>query len=54
MVSAISMGEEGDDSPAAEVRVVADEGNSLMIYSTGIQYKTIKPHWSSTYRRRRC
>ena len=43
MVSAISMGEEGDDSPASEVRVVADEeNNSLMIYSTGIQYKTIK------------
>jgi len=43
MVSAISVGEEGDDSPAAEVRVVADEeNNSLMIYSTGMQYKTIK------------
>ena len=28
---------------AAEVRVVADEeNNSLMIYSTGMQYKTIK------------
>ena len=43
MVSAINMGEEGDDSAQSEVRVVADEeNNSLMIYSTGIQYKTIK------------
>ena len=43
MVSAINMGDEGDDSAQSEVRVVADEeNNSLMIYSTGIQYKTIK------------
>ena len=43
MVSAINMGEEGDESAQSEVRVVADEeNNSLMIYSTGIQYKTIK------------
>ncbi|MCH1491447.1 MAG: type II secretion system secretin GspD, partial [Luminiphilus sp.] len=43
MVSALNLGEEGEDSANAEVRVVADEeNNSLMIYSTGIQYKTIK------------
>lgn len=42
-VSALNLGEEGDGTANAEVRVVADEeNNSLMIYSTGIQYKTIK------------
>ena len=34
---------DGNDDGAADVRVVADEeNNSLMIYSTGMQYKTIK------------
>ena len=43
MVSALSLGEGEGDSAAASVRVVADEeNNSLMIYSTGMQYKTIK------------
>lgn len=33
----------GNISPLADVRVVADEeNNSLMIYSTGVQYRTIK------------
>lgn len=43
MVSAINMGDQEGDPAASAVRVVADEeNNSLMIYSTGIQYKTIK------------
>lgn len=43
MVSALNLGEGEGDSAAASVRVVADEeNNSLMIYSTGMQYKTIK------------
>ena len=43
MVSAINMGDQEGDPAATAVRVVADEeNNSLMIYSTGIQYKTIK------------
>jgi general secretion pathway protein D len=42
-VSALNMSEDGENSPSSEVRVVADEeNNSLMIYSTGMQYKTIK------------
>ena len=42
-VAAISMTEEGGAAAASEVRVVADEeNNSLMIYSTGVQYKLIK------------
>lgn len=42
-VTALNMSEDGENSPASEVRVVADEeNNSLMIYSTGMQYKTIK------------
>lgn len=42
-VSALTMGENGDDAEGSEVRVVADEeNNSLMIFSTGMQYKTIK------------
>ena len=42
-VSNLSMFDDGQDSAASEVRVVADEeNNSLMIYSTGLQYKTIK------------
>ena len=42
-VSALNMSEDGENSPASEVRVVADEeNNSLMIYSTGMQYKTIR------------
>ena len=43
MVSALNLDEGEGDSAAASVRVVADEeNNSLMIYSTGMQYKTIK------------
>jgi len=42
-VSALNMSEDGTEKPGSEVRVVADEeNNSLMIYSTGMQYKTIK------------
>ena len=42
-VSELNFSEDGSDNPGAEVRVVADEeNNSLMIYSTGMQYKTIK------------
>jgi general secretion pathway protein D len=44
-VSAIQLdtGNGDTNDPAADVRVVADEeNNSLMIYSTGMQYKTIK------------
>ena len=42
-VSALTMGDDGSEGPGSEVRVVADEeNNSLMIYSTGLQYKTIK------------
>jgi len=42
-VSQLSFSEDGSDNPGTEVRVVADEeNNSLMIYSTGMQYKTIK------------
>ena len=42
-VAALVMGDEADGEAASEVRVVADEeNNSLMIYSTGMQYKTIK------------
>jgi general secretion pathway protein D len=42
-VSALTMDQEGSANAASEVRVVADEeNNSLMIYSTGMQYKAIK------------
>ena len=42
-VSQLNFSEDGTDNPNSEVRVVADEeNNSLMIYSTGMQYKTIK------------
>ena len=42
-VAALTMAEEGTAEGATEVRVVADEeNNSLMVYSTGMQYKTIK------------
>ena len=42
-VSQLNFSEDGSDNPGTEVRVVADEeNNSLMIYSTGMQYKTIK------------
>ena len=44
-VSAIQLdtGNGDTNDPTADVRVVADEeNNSLMIYSTGMQYKTIK------------
>lgn len=42
-VSALTMDQEGSANAASEVRVVADEeNNSLMIYSTGLQYKAIK------------
>jgi len=42
-VSQLNFSEDGSDNPGSEVRVVADEeNNSLMIYSTGMQYKTIK------------
>lgn len=41
--SSISMDDQGGAVLTAEVRVVADEeNNSLMIYSTGIQYRLIK------------
>lgn len=42
-VSQLNFSEDGSENPGSEVRVVADEeNNSLMIYSTGMQYKTIK------------
>ena len=42
-VSALTMDQEGSANAASEVRVVADEeNNSLMIYSTGMQFKAIK------------
>lgn len=44
-MSSVNMGGEGiagDDSMLEDVRVVADdENNSLMIYATGVQYRTI-------------
>ena len=42
-VSQLNFSEDGSEKPGSEVRVVADEeNNSLMIYSTGMQYKTIR------------
>ena len=42
-VSALTMDQKGSANAASQVRVVADEeNNSLMIYSTGMQYKAIK------------
>ena len=42
-VAAINLSDDDEDSTASEVRVVADEeNNSLMIYSTGMQYKAIR------------
>ena len=42
-VTALNLAEGESQSYASEVRVVADEeNNSLMIFSTGMQYKTIK------------
>ena len=42
-VSNLNLFDEGSKEAATEVRVVADEeNNSLMIYSTGMQYKIIK------------
>ena len=42
-VSNLSLFDEGSKEAATDVRVVADEeNNSLMIYSTGMQYKIIK------------
>ncbi len=40
----------GEDNPMfGNVRVVADEeNNSLMIYSTGLQFRLIRPPWSSS------
>lgn len=42
-VTALNLAEGDSQSSASEVRVVADEeNNALMIFSTGMQYKTIK------------
>lgn len=42
-VTQLNMEDQGGSAAVAEVRVVADdENNSLMIYSTGIQYRLIK------------
>jgi general secretion pathway protein D len=41
--SSMGAGMPGNNSPLTNVRVVADEdNNSLMVYSTGVQYRTIK------------
>ena len=42
-ISTVTMGADGSNSLLGNVRVVADEeNNSLMIYSTGLQYRVIK------------